>query len=123
MQGHVAPAWYRHLAPAALCGMALAMHTHVTIRITSDEDLGGRTVRVDGWLQTSDVATLEEAVGADVRGIRLELADLRSADAAGIVALRSLEARGARLQGAPPFLRLLLGEGMNNDDPSGAGHD
>jgi hypothetical protein len=99
------------------------MHTRVTIRITSPEDLHGRTVRVDGWLRACDVATLEEAVGDDVRGTRLELADLRSADAAGVAALRALEARGALLHGAAPFLSLLLGERTCGNRNSGADHD
>jgi hypothetical protein len=95
----------------------------VTIRITSVSEGPGRTVRVDGWLVACDVAALEEAVGDCVRGTRLELADLRSADAAGVAALRGLEARGARLHGAAPFLRLLLGTGANNGRSSGADHE
>ena len=69
------------------------------------------------------MAALEEAVGERVRGTRLELADLRSADAAGVAALRGLEARGADLHGAAPFLRLLLGAGTDGDQPSGSGRD
>ena len=99
------------------------MHFDVTVRITTFDESRGRVVRVDGWLIACDVAALEEAVGDRVRGTRLELADLRSADAAGVVALRGLEARGARLHGAAPFLRLLLGAGANADPPSEANHD
>ena len=99
------------------------MHFDVTVRITTFDESRGRVVRVDGWLIAGDVAALEEAVGDRVRGTRLELADLRSADAAGVVALRGLEARGARLHGAAPFLRLLLGAGASGDPPSEANHD
>ena len=73
-----------------------------------------------GWLVAAEVAALEVAVGDRVRGTRLELAELRSADAAA--ALRGLEARGARLHGAAPSLRLLLGAGAGGDDASGADH-
>jgi hypothetical protein len=103
--------------------MPLALHVDVTIRITSVVKGPGRTVRIDGWLAAVDVAALEEAVGDRVRGTRLELVDLRSADAAGVIALRGLEARGARLHGAAPFLRLLLGEGTNDGRSSGADHE
>jgi len=103
--------------------MALARHFDVTVRITSLEESTGRVVRIDGWLAAADVAALEDAVGGRVRGTRLELTELRSADAAGVAALRGLEARGARLHGAAPFLRLLLGAGTNGDDTSGAGHE
>jgi hypothetical protein len=103
--------------------MPFALPRGVTIRITSVVEGPGRTVRIDGWLAARDVAALEEAVGDRVRGMRLELADLRSADAAGVIALRGLEARGARLHGAAPFLRLLLGEGTSVDRPSGVGHE
>jgi len=99
------------------------MHFDVTVRITTFDESRGRVVRVDGWLIAGDVAALEEAVGDRVRGTRLELADLRSADAAGVVALRGLEARGARLHGAAPFLRLLLGAGATADPPAEANHD
>jgi hypothetical protein len=100
--------------------MPLALRHDVTIRITSVVEGPGRTVRVDGWLVTCDVAALEEAVGDRVRGTRLELADLRSADAAGVIALRGLEARGALLHGAAPFLRLLLGTGATDGRSLGA---
>jgi hypothetical protein len=104
-------------------GTPLAKHGDVTVRITSREEGKGRVVRVDGWLVACDVATLEETLGDRVRGTRLELADLRSADAAGVAALRGLEARGALLHDAAPFLRLLLGEGTNAGCPPGAGHE
>ena len=96
------------------------MHLHVTVRITSFEKGHGRVVRVDGWLAAADVAALEEAVGEGVRGTTIELADLRSADARGVAALRGLAARGARLHGAAPFLRLLIGEGADDDHTRGA---
>jgi hypothetical protein len=95
----------------------------VTIRITSLDKSDGRIVRVDGWLAACDVAALEETIGDRARGTRLELADLRSADAAGVIALRGFEARGALLHGAAPFLRLLLGAGTNSAPSQGADHE
>jgi len=103
--------------------MDLALHSHMPIRITSVEESHGLVVRVDGWLEACDVATLEEAVGDDVRRTRLDLSELRSADAAGVVALRGLEGRGARLHGAPPFLRLLLEAAADHDHQPGASDD
>ena len=94
----------------------------MTVKISIREESTGRVVHIDGWLAACDVAALEVALGDCVRGTRLELAELRSADAAGVAALRGLEARGARLHGAAPFLRLLLGAGAGGDDTSGADH-
>jgi hypothetical protein len=96
--------------------MVLAMSPDVTIRISTLEGNHERVVRVDGWLAACDVLALEAEVGDGVRGTRLDLAELRSADAAGVVALRGLQARGAVLHGAAPFLRLLLGAENNGGD-------
>jgi hypothetical protein len=104
-------------------GTALALSSDVTIRITGIEKGGRRVVRVDGWLAADDVAALEGALGDRVRGTRIELADLRSADAAGVSALRDLEARGALLHRPAPFLRLLLGQRRNGEPTSGTDHD
>jgi len=94
----------------------------VTVKISSLEESTGRVVHVDGWLTASDVAALVGALGDHVRGTRIELANLRSADSAGIVALRGLEARGAVLRGAAPFLRLLLGAETDDDHQPEADH-
>jgi hypothetical protein len=95
----------------------------VTVRISFAAEGHERVVRIDGWLVASDVAALDEAVGSQPRGTRLELADLRSADAAGIGALRGLAARGATLHGAAPFLRLLIGEETRDGRPVGVDRD
>ena len=99
------------------------MSSGVTVKITGIEEGGRRVVRVDGWLAAEDVAALEGALGDRVRGTRIELADLRSADSAGVSALRGLEARGALLHGPAPFLRLLLGQEPNGEPTSGADDD
>lgn len=100
-------------------GTSLALPLDVTVRITSADDGPERVVRVDGWLAAGDVEALEEALGGHVRGTTLELGELRSADARGVAALRGLAARGATLHGAPPFLRLLIGEGTDDDQRRG----
>lgn len=88
----------------------------MTVRITRVDEAHGRTVRVDGWLVAGDLTALEDEVGDGVRGTRLDLAHLRSADAAGIEALRGIEARGAELWRATPYVRLLLGAGTPSDE-------
>jgi len=90
----------------------------VTVKITIFDEKGRRVVRVDGWLTAGDVAAMEEAMEEPVRGTRIDLTDLRSADGAGRAALRALEARGAELLGTRPYLRLLLGEGSGHDGHS-----
>jgi len=90
----------------------------VTVKITCCDENQRRVVRVDGWLTAGDVAAMEEAMEHDVRGTRIDLTDLRSADDAGRAALRALEARGAELWGTTPYLRLLLGDGSDRDGHS-----
>ena len=65
----------------------------MTVKITCCDENQRRVVRVDGWLTAGDVAAMEEAMEHDVRGTRIDLTDLRSADGAGRAALRALEAR------------------------------
>jgi anti-anti-sigma regulatory factor len=47
----------------------------------------------------------------------LDLGGLRFADSLGAGALRDLQAKGVTLQGASPFIRLLLGQRAPDDDP------
>jgi len=90
----------------------------VTVKITCFDENRRRVVRIDGWLTVGDVAAMEEAMEEPVRGTRIDLTDLRSADGAGREALRALEARGAELWGTTPYLRLLLGGGSGRDGHS-----
>lgn len=64
---------------------------------------------VDGRLDAEVVGELERVVAELSGPLRLELAGLRSADEAGLQALRWLRARGIVLTGASPYLRLRLG--------------
>ena len=72
-------------------------------------DVAGEVVIVDGRLDAEVVDELERAVAALSGPLRLELAGLRSADEAGLEALRVLRARGIVLTGVSPYLRLRLG--------------
>ena len=81
-------------------GTDLARLPIVTVRITVREAHLDRRVVVEGRLCADAVADLENTVGDDPRNVVLDLANLRSADAAGVAALRRLRAAGVALQGA-----------------------
>ena len=82
----------------------------MTIRITSSAE-GGRTViRLEGQLTAKDTSVLEAECRSGEFPLRLDLYGLRSADGAGIELLRSLQAEGADLHGATPYVRRLLEE-------------
>ena len=63
---------------------------------------------VDGRLGADVVAELERVVAELSGPMCLDLAGLRSADEAGLGALRALLARGVAVTGASPYFRLLL---------------
>jgi hypothetical protein len=91
----------------------------VTLRIAFSEDSGIQIMRLEGWLEGEAVAELERVVSGRAEPLRIELAELRSADPAGLTVLRALRARGARLVGASPYIRLLLGTAPSGPPPSG----
>jgi anti-anti-sigma regulatory factor len=80
----------------------------VTLYIACGSDAGVRVVRLEGWLEGEVVAELESVVSGESGPLRLDLSELRSADKAGLDALRALRAAGAALVGASPYIRLLL---------------
>jgi ABC-type transporter Mla MlaB component len=82
----------------------LAEANAVTVRITVIAERPTLRIRVDGRLTTDAVGELEELIGSDPGATCLELADLRSADAAGLAALRRLRAEGIALYGVPRHL-------------------
>ena len=63
---------------------------------------------VAGQLNGDAVPELERVVGSLAGPLRLDLAGLRSADEAGLGALRALRDRGVTLTGLSPFHRLML---------------
>jgi hypothetical protein len=86
-----------------------ARQRDMTLYIACNSDSGTRHVRLEGWLEGDAVAELERVISGDSGPLRLDLSELRSADAAGLAALRALRAAGASLVGASPYIRLLLG--------------
>lgn len=82
----------------------------MTLYIACESDSGARALRLEGWLEGEAVAELEKVVGEGSGPLRLDLSELRSADRAGITALRAIRAAGASLVGASPYIRLLLGK-------------
>jgi len=63
-----------------------------------------RRITVEGRLTGAEVGELEQAVGDDATTVCLDLENLRSADAAGLAALRRFRSEGALLRGVPPHL-------------------
>jgi hypothetical protein len=80
----------------------------VTLYIACDSDADTRVVRLEGWLEGESVAELERVVNGGSGPLRLDLSELRSADAAGLTVLRALRAAGASLVGTSPYIKLLL---------------
>ena len=78
------------------------------IRITKSSDSRWTTIEIEGRLGADEADELLKEGRAAGRPLRLALAGLRSADDAGIKALRSLKADGAELIGATAYVQLLL---------------
>ncbi len=76
----------------------------MTVRIIVTESDRERVVRVDGRLTRAELGELELAIGEDLDAVRLLLEDLRSADAAGLAALRRFHALGVELCAVPPYI-------------------
>jgi len=72
---------------------------------------GSKTVvKVDGRLDAEGVPELEKVTRDKNAALYLDLSGLRLADAEGIAALLRLQEAGAVIQGASPYLKLLLEE-------------
>ncbi len=83
----------------------------MTVRITVDEANRRRVVRVEGRLTFVEVEELEGALGDDLSHAELRLQNLRSADSAGLAALRRLRDAGVALSGLPPRIAYELDDG------------
>ena len=81
----------------------------MTIYIAASSDSGTRIVRIEGWLEGEAVAELERVIEGESGALRLDLSELRSADKAGLAALRAHRAAGASIVGASPYIKLLMG--------------
>ena len=76
----------------------------MTVRITVSKDREGRLIHVVGRLSEEEIEELEQIIGDDSTRTRLELSELRSADAAGLSLLRRLQLQGVELRGLSPHL-------------------
>ncbi len=81
----------------------------MSLYISSTSDSGISMLRIEGWLEGETVAELERVVNGSSGPLRLDLSELRSADTAGLAALRAMRAAGAAIVGASPYIKLLLG--------------
>lgn len=80
------------------------MDMRLTVLHEGDTDV----VRVDGRLSAGSVEELTRLLRSLTRPIVVDLANLLSADDAGVAVLRTLAEQGARLVGASPYVALLL---------------
>jgi len=81
----------------------------MSLYISSTLDSGISMLRIEGWLEGETVAELERVVNGSSGPLWLDLSELRSADTAGLAALRAMRAAGASIVGASPYIKLLLG--------------
>ena len=79
-------------------GTELALAFGMTVRITVAEPALLRRVVVEGRLSADAVHDLEQAIGDQPQDVVLDLANLRSADGAGVAVLRRLRAEGVAMQ-------------------------
>jgi hypothetical protein len=78
------------------------------VRIDVVQDESSTVVLVAGRLQDGAVEELSDACDRLDVPYTLDLAELVSADAAGINLIRTLSSAGAVVRGQSPYLRLLL---------------
>jgi len=83
----------------------------MSIRFTLAPD--GMTIYIEGRLLGADLPDLKAVYESANAPCSLDLSGLRSADADGIRALRSLMESGTELHGANPYIRQLLYEAGN----------
>jgi ABC-type transporter Mla MlaB component len=95
------------LSPSSGRGLSLASNYEVDCWIGVVQQVDQRLVRLAGRLSVAQVPELLEAC-AGALPIEINLADLVSADPAGIEALQRLRERGATLVSAPGYLQLKL---------------
>ena len=82
----------------------------MTIRLTTSSDGTTTTVLIEGQLTAADLPDVSAAFESAGGSLCLDLSNLKSADAGGIEALRSLSEKGAELRGANPYVGYLIRE-------------
>ena len=99
-------------------------------RITTDQDAAGHVVGLAGRLTGEGAAELARVLAGLSGPVRVDCADLRSADEAGLEALRALPARGVRLTHLSQYWEFRLAAGRLEPPPAppagcdpAAGHD
>jgi hypothetical protein len=89
----------------------------VVIRIDSLQQGSAVVVRVAGSVAGPDVTVLCDLVARDGLPDEIDLSEVGFVDAEGASALLGLEARGAALVGAEPFIELLIRAGQGSNPP------
>jgi hypothetical protein len=89
----------------------LIVKSAVQLRITVAQEARGSLTRVDGWLFGPGVSERARALESAPKLVRLQLHDLRGADAVGLALLRGLADLGTPLEGLSPYLKLVLTDG------------
>jgi len=82
----------------------------VTIRINLRTAPEGFVVELHGRLEQDVLGEFEKLCGSGPGPLRLDLSQLTGADEAGLAALRRKAVAGSLLEGASPYVRLLLGD-------------
>jgi anti-anti-sigma regulatory factor len=84
------------------------LNASVVIRIDSLQQGPSVVMRLAGSLSGPDVGVLRDSVVRQGLPDRIDLSEVEFVDAEGASELLGLEARGARLVGAEPYVELLL---------------
>lgn len=93
----------------------------MTIRITFEQDSNERVALIAGWLENDEVVEADRVLSGCSGLLRLDITELKAADAAGLDLLTALRSRGVHLTGASPFMRLLLDTGPRAGGPEPKG--
>jgi ABC-type transporter Mla MlaB component len=80
----------------------------VTIRINRRETAEGVVVELHGWLSQGVLGEFISMCDSAGQPLRIDLSQLAGTDEAGLAALQSRMAGGTQLEGASPYIRLLL---------------
>jgi hypothetical protein len=80
----------------------------MTLRMVLEAAEGETVLALHGWLVGPEVAEFERVVAAAPLPLRVDLANLVSADLPGIAALRAQRVRGVRLANTSPYIAILL---------------
>jgi hypothetical protein len=103
---------YPRVRPALASGTPIARFTTMQLRIVVSLEGSRRVVKVEGRLDAEGVPELENVTRDVCAALCLDLSDLRLTDGEGIAALLRLQKAGAVIQGASPYLKLLLQEAL-----------